>query len=127
MSVIGLLLLVMLSLQRQTRFLCYFGFQLTLPSLSYKRYYFSLIAGLIICPSRELAKQTFDIVEYYSATLLSAGFRPIRSALCMGGMPVSACLEVLGKGVHIIVATPGRLMDMLDKKMLRLDICRFVH
>jgi hypothetical protein len=30
----------------------------------------------------------------------------------------------VGRGVHIMVATPGRLMDMLDKKMVRLDVCR---
>lgn len=29
-------------------------------------------------------------------------------------------------GVHIVVATPGRLMDMLDKKLIFLDICRFL-
>ena len=30
------------------------------------------------------------------------------------------------RGVHIVVATPGRLMDMLDKKMMTLDVCRFL-
>lgn len=30
------------------------------------------------------------------------------------------------RGVHIIVATPGRLMDMLDKKMIKLDVCRYL-
>lgn len=36
--------------------------------------------------------------------------------------------EVLSlySGVHIMVATPGRLMDMLDKKMVTLDICRYL-
>lgn len=28
------------------------------------------------------------------------------------------------RGVHIMVCTPGRLIDMLDKKMVRLDVCR---
>ena len=28
--------------------------------------------------------------------------------------------------MHVIVATPGRLMDMLDKKMIRLDVCRYL-
>lgn len=32
--------------------------------------------------------------------------------------------DYVGRGVHIMVATPGRLMDMLDKKMVRLDVCR---
>ena len=30
------------------------------------------------------------------------------------------------RGVHIVVATPGRLMDMLDKKMFTLDVCRYL-
>lgn len=34
--------------------------------------------------------------------------------------------ENLSSGVHIIVATPGRLMDMLDKKLVFLDVCRFL-
>ena len=33
---------------------------------------------------------------------------------------------LLFRGVHIIVATPGRLMDMLDKKMIKLDVCRYL-
>ena len=30
------------------------------------------------------------------------------------------------RGVHMITATPGRLMDMLDKKMLNLEVCRYL-
>ena len=30
------------------------------------------------------------------------------------------------RGVHVITATPGRLMDMLDKKMLNLEVCRYL-
>ena len=33
---------------------------------------------------------------------------------------------VFDRGVHIMVATPGRLMDMLDKKTMTLDICRYL-
>ncbi|CAG5000007.1 unnamed protein product [Parnassius apollo] len=35
-------------------------------------------------------------------------------------------MEVVQRGVHIMVATPGRLMDMLDKKMVRLNVCRYL-
>jgi superfamily II DNA/RNA helicase len=35
-------------------------------------------------------------------------------------------LEIIKNGVHIIVATPGRLMDMLDKKLVFLDVCRYL-
>lgn len=82
--------------------------------------------GLIICPSRELAKQTFDIVGHYSRSLQNHGAPEIRSCLAIGGIPVSESLDIISRGVHIMVATPGRLMDMLDKKMVRLDVCRYL-
>ncbi|XP_063232990.1 ATP-dependent RNA helicase abstrakt isoform X2 [Bacillus rossius redtenbacheri] len=82
--------------------------------------------GLIICPSRELAKQTYDIILHYCSCLQRHGSPEIRSCLAIGGIPVSESLEVIQRGVHIMVATPGRLMDMLDKKMVRLDVCRYL-
>uniref|UniRef100_A0A6M2DTP6 RNA helicase n=1 Tax=Xenopsylla cheopis TaxID=163159 RepID=A0A6M2DTP6_XENCH len=82
--------------------------------------------GLIICPSRELAKQTYDIIQHYCRYLKQAGQPEIRSCLAIGGVPVSESLDVISRGVHIMVATPGRLMDMLDKKMVKLDVCRYL-
>ena len=35
-------------------------------------------------------------------------------------------MDVIRKGVHIMVATPGRLMDMLNKRMVTLDVCRYL-
>ncbi|XP_050435933.1 ATP-dependent RNA helicase abstrakt [Adelges cooleyi] len=82
--------------------------------------------GLIICPSRELAKQTFDIINHYITHLQRANFPKLRSCLAIGGVPVFESLDVIKRGVHIMVATPGRLMDMLDKKMINLDVCRYL-
>lgn len=82
--------------------------------------------GLIICPSRELAKQTHEIIQFYSKFLHEGGFPEIRSCLAIGGVPVTEAMETLKKGVHIMVATPGRLMDMLDKKMVTLSVCRYL-
>ncbi|XP_043267279.1 ATP-dependent RNA helicase abstrakt [Venturia canescens] len=82
--------------------------------------------GLIICPSRELAKQTYDIVQHYTTALRSSNCPEIRSCLAIGGVPVSESLEIINRGVHIMVATPGRLMDMLDKKMVKLSVCRYL-
>ncbi|GFG35393.1 hypothetical protein Cfor_10123 [Coptotermes formosanus] len=78
--------------------------------------------GLVICPSRELAKQTHDIITHYCTGLP----QEIRCCLAIGGIPMSESMEVISRGVHIMVATPGRLMDMLDKKMVRLDVCRYL-
>ncbi|CAH1642733.1 unnamed protein product [Spodoptera littoralis] len=82
--------------------------------------------GLIICPSRELAKQTHDIIQHFVKQLKLCGNPEIRSCLAIGGVAVSECMEVVQRGVHIMVATPGRLMDMLDKKMVRLNVCRYL-
>lgn len=54
------------------------------------------------------------------------GMPEIRSCLAIGGVPVSESMEIIQKGTHIMVATPGRLMDMLDKKMVNLSVCRYL-
>lgn len=82
--------------------------------------------GLIICPSRELAKQTYEIILYFAELLSKAGSPQIRACLAIGGIPVAECMDVIHKGAHIMVATPGRLMDMLDKKMVNLRVCRYL-
>jgi len=51
--------------------------------------------GLIICPSRELAKQTADIINDYCNSLESDGFPSIRCALCIGGMSVKEQLDTI--------------------------------
>ncbi|XP_012522153.1 ATP-dependent RNA helicase abstrakt [Monomorium pharaonis] len=82
--------------------------------------------GLIICPSRELAKQTYDIIRHYTNSLRQTECPEIRCCLAIGGVSVSESLAIINKGVHIMVATPGRLMDMLHKKMVTLSVCRYL-
>ncbi|XP_042912655.2 ATP-dependent RNA helicase abstrakt [Parasteatoda tepidariorum] len=82
--------------------------------------------GLIICPSRELAKQTYEILRYFGQCFSNAGYPDLRCCLCIGGVSVRDQLDVIKRGVHIMVATPGRLMDMLDKKNVTLDVCRYL-
>uniref|UniRef100_A0A1B6DQA1 RNA helicase n=2 Tax=Clastoptera arizonana TaxID=38151 RepID=A0A1B6DQA1_9HEMI len=82
--------------------------------------------GLIICPSRELAKQTFDIIRHYCDIVKGYGSPEIRCCLAIGGISATESMDVIKRGVHIMVATPGRLMDMLDKKMVGLDVCRYL-
>lgn len=55
--------------------------------------------GLIICPSRELAKQTYDIIQYYSEYLRKHRMPQIRSCLAIGGVPVTESIEVIQKYV----------------------------
>jgi len=82
--------------------------------------------GLIVVPSRELARQTFEVISEFTKALQLDGFPPLRSALCIGGTSVKDQMETIKRGVHMMVATTGRLMDLLDKKMVNLDICRYL-
>ncbi|KAI7998836.1 DEAD-box ATP-dependent RNA helicase 35A [Camellia lanceoleosa] len=80
--------------------------------------------GLIICPSRELARQTYEVVEQFLIPMREYCFPELRPLLCIGGVDMWSQLEIVKKGVHIVVATPGRLKDMLAKKKMSLDNCR---
>ncbi|KAI9110181.1 hypothetical protein K1719_018623 [Acacia pycnantha] len=82
--------------------------------------------GLVVCPSRELARQTYEVVEQFLVPLREAGYPELRPLLCIGGVDMRSQLEVVKKGVHIVVATPGRLKDMLAKKKMNLDNCRYL-
>lgn len=82
--------------------------------------------GLVVCPSRELARQTFDVVEEFARPLRDAGLPELRTLLCIGGTDMRAQVDVIRRGVHMVVATPGRLKDMLAKKRMTLDCCRYL-
>jgi ATP-dependent RNA helicase DDX41 len=81
--------------------------------------------GLIICPSRELASQTQEIIVNYTTVLAAGGFPELRTMLCIGGIDMRTQMDILKRGVHMVVATPGRLKDLLHKKRMNLDICRW--
>lgn len=82
--------------------------------------------GLIMGPSRELARQTYEVVKGMCDALAKAGYPELRVMLAMGGISMQDQMDCLRKGFHILVATPGRLQDMLDKKKFNLDLCRFL-
>lgn len=82
--------------------------------------------GLIVCPSRELARQTWEIGCSYCEALRGEGFPELRSLLCIGGVDPKTQVEMIRQGVHMVVATPGRLKDMLHKKRMTLDCCRYL-
>jgi ATP-dependent RNA helicase DDX41 len=84
--------------------------------------------GIILAPSRELARQTFDLMNELSETLAKApGYPSIRSQLLIGGENIREQVKVVQeRGVHCVVATPGRLRDVLKRKLVNLLICRYV-
>ncbi|KAI8112651.1 hypothetical protein M9434_003972 [Picochlorum sp. BPE23] len=82
--------------------------------------------GLILCPSRELARQTHEIIEEFTAALQRDGYPELRSLLAIGGLNLKDSVDgIKRRGVHIVVATPGRLMDLLRRRRIHLGICRY--
>ncbi len=83
--------------------------------------------GVVLCPSRELATQTYENVLIWTAALAKDGRYPqINTLLCIGGISMGEQSHVLNKGIHIVVATPGRLIDMLEKKRFTFDNCKYL-
>jgi ATP-dependent RNA helicase DeaD len=76
--------------------------------------------ALILVPTRELAHQIGREFEK-----LSFG-RRIRAAAVVGGESMFKQVKLLQSGCQIVVATPGRLMDLMDRQAIRLDRVKFV-
>jgi ATP-dependent RNA helicase RhlE len=70
---------------------------------------------LILTPTRELAAQVSDSVKTYGKYLR------LRSAVVYGGVSINPQIQTLRRGVDILVATPGRLLDHLGQKTLDLS------
>lgn len=82
--------------------------------------------GIIICPSRELARQTYEGLQEMARLMEQGGYPQVRSLLCIGGINMSEQGQVLSQGFHMVVATPGRLQDMLEKRKFTLAQCKYL-
>lgn len=76
--------------------------------------------GLIVLPTRELALQVDETLKKIGHGL------GLRTAVLIGGLAIEPQARSLAKKPHIVVATPGRLIDHLNQKNLRLDSARVV-
>ncbi|RKT30372.1 ATP-dependent RNA helicase RhlE [Roseovarius halotolerans] len=78
------------------------------------------VRSLILAPTRELAGQIRDsLVPLVKDT-------PIKVGLVVGGASIGAQIKRLERGTDVLVATPGRLLDLLERRALRLDATRFL-
>jgi superfamily II DNA/RNA helicase len=78
------------------------------------------VRALILAPTRELAAQVQENVQAYSKYL------PLRSTVVYGGINIDPQIAELRKGVEILVATPGRLLDHLQNKSVNLSQVEFL-
>ena len=95
----------------------------TLPVIQYlsetKHPKYRPIRALILTPTRELAAQVYDNVKEYSSYL------NIKSTVIFGGVKAASQIATLRKGVDVLVATPGRLLDLHNQKVIsfkRVDV-----
>ncbi len=83
--------------------------------------------GMIVCPSRELAEQSFNIIRDWAAAGVRAGAPEVRCMLAIGGTSIKESFgEYDRKGVHILVGTPGRMLHLLNDKKMDLRMCKFL-
>lgn len=78
------------------------------------------IRVLMLCPTRELASQIRDNIEEYSRHL------DIRSMVMFGGVSQRPQVKLLRQGVDILIATPGRLLDLIGQGHVDLSYVQFL-
>jgi len=72
------------------------------------------VRALILVPTRELAMQVDESVHTYGRTV------PLRSTVVYGGIPMDPQIKALRAGIEILVATPGRLLDLVGQRVANL-------
>ena len=78
------------------------------------------VRALVLTPTRELAAQVFDSVKTYGRHL------PLQSAVMFGGVKINPQKEKLRRGVDVLVATPGRLLDHVSQRTVDLSQVEFL-
>ena len=76
--------------------------------------------SLILEPTRELAQQVSENFEKYGK------YHPLSMALLMGGVQMGDQVKALEKGVDVLIATPGRLMDLFSRGKIMLNDCKLL-
>ncbi len=78
------------------------------------------VRSLILAPTRELASQ---ITENLRGMIQNT---PLKITLVVGGVSINPQISRLERGTDILVATPGRLMDLMDRRAVDLEACSFL-
>jgi ATP-dependent RNA helicase DeaD len=76
---------------------------------------------LVLSPTRELCMQIQEEMSKYGARM-----RGLRITAVYGGMPIAAQIRELRSNPQVVVATPGRLIDLLERKAISLDDVKYV-
>ncbi|EDV19453.1 uncharacterized protein TRIADDRAFT_33552 [Trichoplax adhaerens] len=76
--------------------------------------------ALILAPTRELAAQIYEEAKKFTYRAVA------RPCVVYGGADFGYQVKDLDRGCHLLVATPGRLVDMLERGMIGLDYCKYL-
>lgn len=74
-----------------------------------------LVSVLVLAPTRELAQQIDDEFRRFSAG------QKLFSTLVVGGANINRQIQQVKRGPHVIIGTPGRIKDLMDRRVLRLQ------
>ncbi len=77
--------------------------------------------ALILCPTRELCLQIAGDLQDFAKYIKGLHILPV-----YGGSSIDSQIRSLRKGVHIVVATPGRLIDLMNRNTVKLDKVKYV-
>lgn len=78
------------------------------------------VRGLVLAPTRELAQQIMQNLKGFCERT------PLKVQMVVGGQSINPQISRLAKGVDLLVATPGRLLDLMDRRAVRLDETTFL-
>ena len=73
------------------------------------------LRALVLTPTRELAQQIYESFRAYGRHV------PLRYAVVLGGVSQKPQEEALKKGIDVLIATPGRLLDLMRQRIVHLD------
>jgi ATP-dependent RNA helicase DeaD len=79
------------------------------------------VQGLILCPTRELCMQITNDLDYFSKYLSGLFVVPV-----YGGTSIDKQIQALGRGGQIVVGTPGRVLDLIKRKRLKLETIKYL-
>lgn len=79
------------------------------------------LQAIVLCPTRELAIQVAEELRKLSKFMKKINVLPV-----YGGQPIDRQIKALNKGVQIVIGTPGRLMDHMRRRTLKMDYIKIV-
>lgn len=79
-----------------------------------------LVQAIVLTPTRELSEQVAEEARRLSYT------RPVKTVCCVGGKQIRRQIDGLKQGAQIVIGTPGRVLDLISRKILVLDTIRIV-